>query len=685
MNVLNENNTSQSLDSVEFGNMISKLMIDINPKDLATFKSGIAKTCFEISAREDETPIKERIPWLELGSKAGHYRCYLMLKVFSKAELVEETSLSEYFCLLSFNRKQNLTASIIDMYRIKDMTTTKILKWLQVGAEHHAPRCRRFVDRLVMFDSIGLSNLSQIDIIIGGGSSEDFGSNCVQFALDEYKTNPEKARQWLNLGASRDDNETSRRISELLISLEPMGELTNNEFISLYHQLDENRDFTTLSVCYAVLMYYDTDEETRGMKWMRFGSELPEGNDYRDVLRMFPEDSEEDGNFFDIVTKMLYSDERDQLSFSLACSSDSLSIALHWLRVASMFDTRYGAKAGFCLSAFSRVLSSSQFELDEAAYRLYPSKGSTAFSPSPFPLDPSYSFLREVAERDEVSGERFLRRTLLSGSLKKNQVSSLYQSFFQSSMREVNLFPIISTYLQADQYEEDTINVDTRMMKRKCRQTEHASTAESIALLLFLNCDDINRIVIELEEREVSGLCQLFIPLLLSQCYSLLSLEITYIETHFLEGENLFDMNCLKSVSVCRLEVLKLVDIPNTSLSFPSSCDFTSLNTLSIDCCHITSLEPLTHMTNFSPRRLLLKFNKIKDISHLSLLDLSECHEPIDLSYNEITDLTCLEDISQEGLRINISGNPVTIELEKNGLQSIRIGSVEVFFDKVEV
>jgi len=374
-----------------------------------------------------------------------------------------------------------------------------------------------------------------------------------------------------------------------------------------------------------------------------------------------------------------------------------------------------------------------QYKGDEAAWRFQNIK--------------SHWFLEKVGSFDSDGSrvQRHVVRTLLCGSLSKNQDSALHRSFFRSSMREVHLLPLISKYL----IEEKRVEVlygkfsDRRAIISSLAclpQTVLSSTSSSTTFVHF--------------HMKYDNQFLRFLPLLLSPLPNVKRIQFDggkYDSPYI-------DLSLLQRADTSKLEILHITSCTYDSLSPLSLCDLSSLHTLTIEWfpkrdgnhplngisseitrslkklqlqissartidisplsgCDLSSLEELDFSTNFhisdlsllrgadlsSLKSLNLQYNSVsdlsplceckglaleklnlqktyvEDISPLSLLDLSRLKEPVVLLSSKVFDLSPLENISYDGVEVDITFTPAAKKMKEEGLKSPQtIGKVKV-------
>lgn len=249
---------------------------------------------------------------------------------------------------------------------------------------------------------------------------------------------------------------------------------------------------------------------------------------------------------------------------------------------------------------------------------------------------------------------RCLVRTLLCGSLKKNQESILYRSFFRSRLREVHLLPLVAKFLApGKKIEEEDAHLSLH--------PSHPPLHRSAHWVYIYYLVDIARLIFDENKRDITHLCIrlrsdnhvcCFLPLLLSRLPHIKSLK-------FEGGRGMtmptIDLSFLVEVDTSKLEELHVRDCTVKSLSPLSLCNFSSLQELSLgydgeQVEGLQSLEGLTERNTRSLKRLQIRCAHLKDISALSNCNLSrleslkihDCYTFSDISPLRGADLSSL-------------------------------------------
>jgi len=147
-------------------------------------------------------------------------------------------------------------------------------------------------------------------------------------------------------------------------------------------------------------------------------------------------------------------------------------------------------------------------------------------------------------------------------------------------------------------------------------------------------------------------------------------------------NQSLPDIVPLSDCDLSSLERLELEDIVHLSdLSPFRGSDLSSLKYLNCVGTSISDLSPLCECKGLALEALDIYYSPIEDLSPLSLLDLSRLNSLINLSYTKVSDLFPLEDISYDGVVVDIMDTPAMEKMEEEGLQSPQtIGKVKVIW-----
>ena len=368
----------------------------------------------------------------------------------------------------------------------------------------------------------------------------------------------------------------------------------------------------------------------------------------------------------------------------------SIPRTLKWLKMSAEEGYEEGV---FAYAALLHGMNADlQYKGDEAAWWLTRVRNGLL-------VDRAYSF-----SSDGLRARRHVVRTLLSGSLSKNQDSVLYRSFFGSGLREVHLFPLISRYLVEEKGAEERREL-TLGSKQYLRSLVDMSIiifcdpvpATSLTLslkhdnqfllflpLLFSLFPNINELILrrwanamkvdfsllqlvdtsKLETLVCSCFYETLAPLSLCDLSSLRSLNISNFPNaerlHALSGIssditrsltklsvqrcNLKDICPLSGCDLSSLEALYLYGNRSlTSLSPLRGSDLSSLTFLQLGSTNISDLSPLCECKGLAVEELYLSKTPIEDLSSLSLLDLSRLKKPISLKNTNVSELSTSE------------------------------------------
>ena len=377
--------------------------------------------------------------------------------------------------------------------------------------------------------------------------------------------------------------------------------------------------------------------------------------------------------------KMLADGSSDTDIFYKSCldiagQQTSIPRAVKWLRVATEGRNR---DAGVLLAALIHASNRDlEYKGDEAALLLR--------------LDERKKKIK-IFDPTGSRAYRGLIRTLLSGSLSKNQDSVLYKSFFCSSMRETRLLPIISKYTIKMVKEGDNIENEhefSRPFSRILSNTTsylssthiHLSLLE-IGYLLLEDPSHLSHVCVSINStyKHISPFPSL--SLLLSYLPPLRNIAITGNPHPSVGHRPEINLSVLNRVNTSKLKILELEECFINSLSPLSLFDLSSLTCLELGCelgsiRGLQSLEGLTSKETKALSILRIHCPDLVDISALSDCDLSFlevlsfkfCSSHSDLSPLEHCDLSRLKEmvLTKSGVN-NLS------QLPKNGTLNLDV------------
>ena len=123
------------------------------------------------------------------------------------------------------------------------------------------------------------------------------------------------------------------------------------------------------------------------------------------------------------------------------------------------------------------------------------------------------------------------------------------------------------------------------------------------------------------------------------------------------------DLVDISALSGCSLSNLVCLFIGSAShpldLSHLANCDFSSLETLSLDSSNVSDLSPLCEWRNFAPKSLSFCGCPVSDFSAFIRLDLSRISSPISFVQTHVSDLSELRKVPWSGLVVDVSQTPL--------------------------
>ena len=253
-------------------------------------------------------------------------------------------------------------------------------------------------------------------------------------------------------------------------------------------------------------------------------------------------------------------------------------------------------------------------------------------------------------DSDGLRARRHVVRTLLSGSLSKNQDSVIYRSFFRSGLREVHLLPLISKYVIEEKEEE-------KRDMSEIGDKAHVSSLVNISSIILSSSSSFTSLYIDMKY-DNQFLC--FLPLLFSLSPNIKILKLIGKSA---DRSSHVDLSLLQQTDTSKLETLCIITCTYNSLSPLSLCDLSSLHTLSFYYFpEGYLLGTLSGFAKYIMRGFIHYFPKLgglhplnglsSDITRsLKKLELFDCHLK-DLSPLSDCDLSSLEKLT---LRYNRS------------------------------
>ena len=281
-------------------------------------------------------------------------------------------------------------------------------------------------------------------------------------------------------------------------------------------------------------------------------------------------------------------------------------------------------------------------------------------------------------DADGLRARRHLTRTLLSGSLSKNQDSVLYRSFFRSGLREVHLLPLITKYLVEEKSIKEEWGVKGFSLPTWSASTQTLSALFDISSTVFSPSSAILGLFLNMEYHY---LFVVILPHLLSLLPNLTALELYGT----LETEVHIDLSLFQQADTSKLETLNIYGCSFDSLSPLSLCDLSSLHSLIIKKFpQRDGLHPLNGISSDitrSLKKLKVTFCNLKDISSLSDCDLSSL-EDLNVGYNQsLTDISPLRGSNLSSLKslslrsTNISDLSPLSDCDLSSLESINLST----------
>lgn len=224
----------------------------------------------------------------------------------------------------------------------------------------------------------------------------------------------------------------------------------------------------------------------------------------------------------------------------------------------------------------------------------------------------------------------FIVQTLLRGSLKNNNSTALYRSFFRSGLREVHLLPVIAGYLDEKKKSKSVITLGKGDLIMNVRSV---SNLMSFLFLLLENDSNICKSILTLTiERQNSNI---MLPVLFHMYSNLNSVNFDSFRSSSM------DFSSLSKVDTSKITSISL----NGPFRFPclsslSQCNLSQLGRLFVNGKGLKSFDGLTKNNTCSLKTFSVNCEDLVDISALS-----KCNFPC-LDFFSINACSTVADVS---------------------------------------
>lgn len=644
--------------------------------------------------------------WLDMGASLGNDRCQELLEDLKEMEHLEPLDAKELrqFAATSFS------SACLENARLPNTPIARSSQWLTLGAQEDdlsGDKCEETLSNIAILESIvgGDAEKWQYDRVTNFCSVR--AHTWYQLGKDERNTSIDVARRCFETGAEQGDL-TCKDLIPIFLSLDAIGEYELWEVRHIAQIVESHYRISAGRVCFSLSWFFRQNTASRGIKWLQLGEIL--GCTYCEsalaILPLFGERAKNEKLIFQNI--VCHREQTSATLVSIASYQLSVCDALEWLdHDAGQKDPDRQDVVSLCREGLKSAVASIRYERDEAVYGVSllkePFKSGHLSS-----LSNLSSFTENIKQGNTVT-HRFLSTTLLFGSLVKNQDSVLHRSFFRSSIREVQLLPIIASYLSPKDEnkkkhvnEEETEDKEDVEEKERERETEMNITGlEDLCRYLLLDLSHIQKVNFSMQYRPTNYLTA-FYPLLVSRLPPLLSLTFTHqgesdgildlswlskldtskLERLELKGHNTPSLEWMSGLDLSNLKFLSLSHMDDTLLSHLSACDFSKLKELNL-WLKMPSFSHLSKWKNFSPSKMTFTNCEIEDLSALSLLDLSQLDGPLNLTRNKLSDLEPLREVKDE-IEILIFGNDEAVK-KLPGSRGYGIGGLMQVFGNVTV
>ena len=617
------------------------------PEELVALTGSIGNVCY-VNAKREGVSSSRRRQWLQLGAEAKDTDCIESLQVLSSMDDMGELSSEDSLYIIKYRYRY---LDIVCGFSLGQENMEKAKRWLKYAADlgHHKSQVA-LKNLSTVSKKIKIEELWEFECFVRSASntSSAFGKACCEVACSNQTRTKERVIKWLELGAAH-KNQICKKVINALSDVSPLGDISREEVVRMVALIRDEKCLAGY-LCYKMALAEDLKSTKRGTQWLEMGSKLDNEkcDTSLDVLSNLGSVKKMDKYHFQAVVK--YYDDPAKGYIILASRQDTVERASKYLRLGMKAGSRSSSIADYCEAALLYEMTDTQYKRDEAIYRVRESSSKAVNSSYPnHCLPPS-----------------FYLRTLLCGSLNKNQDSVLHQSFFRSPIREVQLLPIIARYLSPDLGEDFGV--------LKVRNRLYVSSLMSLCDIFIIDTSDLQSIEIDFERTGYDNL-PLFAPLLFSKAPPLVSLSLSLSKHSSTQDLGQY----FRNTDTSRLQHLTLCNVEFNSFSSLSSVDFSSLEDLTIKKCKLPSLSPLSAWKGLSPTSLTVAECGLEDISHLSQIDLSRIQTPIIFISNRLKDVSSLENIKYDNIAINVCSNP----MKRGGTRYI--GKVKVFAEYISL
>lgn len=703
MNVFAENALYNSNSTIEeICRRVCGLLSSGHEKEEHFFREKVGDFCISVAKDKDIPSVEQGREWIEIGALAGNTDCIQCIDHLNIVEDLKPLISEEFFEIVS----EPFPAACFQNALHSLTSPSRCRRWLEYGCqEEHddTGRCSIAIRNLDRLTSLldGLEDW-HFSIVLERGKVSEMEYICFQIALNRKTMSLEKTL--ICLKEAGEAIKVCKRLYSIFLSLKPIGNIEWWELMYMADSVlqgeeDEERSSHDIAgeFCYRLSFDHRQNNVTRCIEWIQLGKEL---NNLKcdttiSLLSLFGESLSEIRHL-QLVVHHAHSTCRSLIS--LASYSSSLSDALKWLHHhAKDHDPQGKVVLSLCEAGLKSVMAKIQYERDELIYEICLIRD----------FKSTYlSLMNEINHKETIS-YRFLTTSLLFGSLVKNEISSLYRSFFMSSLREVHLLPLIVSFLyplkrerkegenrggEEERKRESVEKGKRENEEERKRERENEEERKRESEVMVRSLEDICRLFLLGDLSHITSLSfsfhcfptnylSTFYPLLLSRLPSLLSLSYHHVDesdelldlswlcsldsSHLkkleIHGHYIGSLSFLSSLNLSHLHSLSLSHIDDSHISDLSHCDFMNLKELKIFSSVIPTLFQLATWKNFSPFKLSIVDCVLSDISSLSLLDLSLLEEPLDFSDNSLSDLTPLREVRYP-IGVLIRGNRKAVE-----------------------
>ena len=495
----------------------------------------------------------------------------------------------------------------------------------------------------------------------------DLGDNCLFVAGKSTECPIEDRVKWLQMGADV-GHDVCREVIKCYVMFQTRGDVTvsTSDLTLLWDLADELASTSDLSLLCLHFCTAGSRSPSTAMSLLSIGDR--NGDEHCRRLLDVLSDKE---RVFDGPMGIKYSQDQHLKKFletsfplrglfcmKMATKTRNLTKAIEWLRLGEVWKGRDRFKVSVCLNGLLFAQTRRRdFDKYKYMYSVLMADihcgGVSEIDCGGYP--PWTPSLKEA-------GLQFIIRTLLSGSLKKHQTSSLSRSFFSAASlmsgasgerSTEDLLSLIAGYVvKKEEKEKETNTNQDSYIFTSSRSSLTVTSLFDISLSLFDDLSTVNYLYVVFDSSLPNDSLSAVLPLFFSLTSNITSLQI---ELWQCLRHHLFDVSCLTNLYTSKLTSLDLTGAM-TPLSSLWECSFASLETFTAEKLILRSLNELTKLRDFAPKTIYIRDCDLGSIASICKLNLSRL-ESLSVPDNYIKSLDCLKRIKKEGIVVDITRN----------------------------